>query len=101
MGSMWLVFSEVCVGFKFPVVKLNFRKWTVYMCFLQISPDFVSFMHTVSVALGWETRSLTVQWYTGLKTHRTGLGIVDPPSGICGCGVCSTNRSSWLWCVLL
>lgn len=51
MGSMWLVFSEVCVGFKFPVVKLNFRKWTVYMWFLQISPNSVSFMHVLSGAL--------------------------------------------------
>lgn len=46
---------------------------------LQISPDFVSFMHIVSVALGWETRSLTVQCYIGLKPHRTGLGMVDVP----------------------
>lgn len=52
---------------------------------LQISPNFVSFMHIVSVALGWGTGSVTVQCYTaGLKTHKTDLlfsaelGIVDP-----------------------
>lgn len=51
MGSVWLVFSEVCVGFKFPGLKLNFRKWRVCMWFYRFHL-ILSLMRVVSVALG-------------------------------------------------